>query len=531
MQPVARGVVRGGSAIVGRTPDLTVADFRLTSVCDPVTITDMVNPASAHVQRVLLVAAVTGLCGTVLFSVAWYRAVARRLPPVESLGEEARRQLTNELVAASPGIFQPALTNPLIGYTLKPNQRVEAWNDVFFANSLGYRAGFVEKRPGTCRVVFVGDSWTFGLGVSEAKAFPRQLEGLARRHGAHDVEAWSLALPGYNLLNEVAALETFADLLQPDAVVFCPTINDINSTQVVLPNGSLGHAGQLVDDFGSPVALELRSRIFDSHLFKERWRRVMSELARAERRLEARAVPSVVLFTGPWIASLAHRLAADAGLRSPYIVMPPALVGQRWLNPPPWRHPNPEAHLVYARMVYRALAPLLGWTELTESGEDADVPVHKGGSAGDWQRESDEALREQTARLLSFDFVPARRFRAQLGCGIDPRIGAMGRSGAVFLRRQPGSRTLMLELKRVVDDSSIYPLGLTVIIPSPSSGVTRRPTVAADGPPRQRFSVELPSDLGSATAIDVLIEADRVGVDSSGVVPWSVVVVRVWQEP
>jgi hypothetical protein len=382
------------------------------------------------------------------------------------------------------------------------------------------------------RVVFVGDSWTFGLGVSEAEAFPRQTESLARRHGAGEVEAWSLALPGYNLLNEVTALETFADLLQPDAVVFCPTINDINSSQVVLPNGSLGHAGQPLDDFGSPVVLELRSRLFDSHLFRERWRRAMSELARAEQRLRARGVPTVVFFAGPWIPSLAHRLVTDARLRSPYVVTPPEMTGSSWLNPPPWRHPNPEAHLEYARMVYRALAPRLGWAELTESGEGAEVPVHHLESSDrDWQRESDEALRERTARMLSFDFVPTRRSRAQLSCGIDQQTGVMRRAGAVFLRRQNGSRRIVLELRRVADESSIYPLGLKVTIPSASGGITRRLIVAAEGPSSQRFALELPSDLGSASAVDVLIEADRVGVDPSGLVPWSVVVVRVSQEP
>ena len=156
------------------------------------------------------------------------------------------------------------------------------------------------------------------------------------------------------------AVRHVVGLLQPDAVVFCPTINDINSSQVVLPNGSLGHAGQPLDDFGSPVVLELRSRLFDSYLFRERWRRAMSELARAEQRLQDRGVPTVVFFAGPWIPSLAHRLVTDAGLRSPYVVTPPEMTGPSWLNPPPWRHPNPAAHLEYARMVYRALSDMMG---------------------------------------------------------------------------------------------------------------------------------------------------------------------------
>ena len=63
-----------------------------------------------------------------------------------------------------------------------------------------------------------------------------------------------------------------------------------------------------------------------------------------------------------------------------------------------------------------------------------------------------EALREQTALLLGFDFVPARRARRQLGCGIDPDTGVMGPSGVVFLRRLAGSRKLVLNLRRLVDE-------------------------------------------------------------------------------
>jgi hypothetical protein len=311
---------------------------------------------SPHLVRVLLVAASTGLCGSAVLGIAWYRTKNAPLPRIELLTEAERRRLTDKLMAVSPGIFTPALANPVIGYTLKPHETVEAWNDTFVANSLGYRSGPVEKEAGRFRVVFVGDSWTFGLGVSEAQAFPHQVQALARLREAStaQVEAWSLALPGYNLLNEVAALETYADLLHPDAVVYCPTLNDINSSQTVLPNGSLGHAGQRVDDFGCPVALELRSRVFDSHLCRERWRRAMVTLGESARRFEARGVPTVVFFVGPWHEAFAHCLVAEAEIDSPYVITPPKLAAPEWTNPPPWRHPTPQAHELYARMVYRA---------------------------------------------------------------------------------------------------------------------------------------------------------------------------------
>jgi hypothetical protein len=483
---------------------------------------------------VLLAAATLGLCGSVVFGVAWYRARGVRSLGIESLGEAERRRLTEELMAISPGIFEPALGNPAIGYTLKPGQRVDAWNDTFVANSLGYRSGPVEKAAESVRVVFVGDSWTFGLGVSEAQAFPRQVQDLARDHSGstRPVEAWSLALPGYNLLNEVAALETFADQLQPDAVVFCPTINDINSSQTVLPNGSLGHAGQVIDDFGCPAALELRSRVFDSHLYRGRWRRAMAVLGESARKFEARGVPSVVFFVGPWTPAFAHALVAEAGIDSPYLVTPPELAAPQWTNPPPWRHPTPAAHQLYARMVYRALAQQLDWAELEASGSVATVAVHRREAGGDRRpRESDEALRRETARQLVDEFVAGSGSRGQLACGIDPVSGVMGRSAAVFLRRRPQSGRLVVRLRRWVESSFVYPLVVKVTVPSEGGGTCTHLVVPDDGPAERDFAVDVPADLGSRAAIDVLLEAERVGLDPKGSVPWSVAVVRVRQAP
>jgi hypothetical protein len=106
----------------------------------------------------------------------------------------------------------------------------------------------------------------------------------------------------------------------------------------------------------------------------------------------------------------------------------------------------------------------------------------------------------------------------------------MARGGAVFLRRREGSRRLVVELRRVAEGSSVYPLDVTVTVPSAGGGVVERLSVPANGPATQRFTVGLPADLGAAAAVDLLLEADRVGVEPGGTVPWSVVVVRVAQE-
>ena len=143
--------------------------------------------------RLLLALAVAGLTGCVLFAVLWWRASGTGL---ESLSPQERQDLLEEALEISPGIYRPAYFAPGLGYTLVPDREIEAWGTRVAANDLGFRSPPSAKPAGTTRVLFVGDSWTFGLGVEAEEAFPARLAELARESAGGDVQAWSLALPG-----------------------------------------------------------------------------------------------------------------------------------------------------------------------------------------------------------------------------------------------------------------------------------------------------------------------------------------------
>ena len=172
-----------------------------------------------------------------------------------------------------------------MGYTLAPNAQVRAWRDSFVTNELGYRTGPVVKEPGTFRVLFVGDSWTFGMGVTETESYPKVFERLAASHAGLErkVEAWSLALPGYNTLNELAALWFYFDRLEPDLVVVSPTRNDNHSTRVVLPGGSLASELAEPDLFGEPHTITYRSPSVASHRFESGCANFLLETERVSR--------------------------------------------------------------------------------------------------------------------------------------------------------------------------------------------------------------------------------------------------------
>lgn len=77
------------------------------------------------------------------------------------------------------------------------------------------------------RVVFLGDSHTYGLYLSEQESFPAQLEQLWNAAGsAPQMEAVNLGYPGTNSSRILKSLPAVIDKLKPDVIVVLVGIND-----------------------------------------------------------------------------------------------------------------------------------------------------------------------------------------------------------------------------------------------------------------------------------------------------------------
>jgi hypothetical protein len=80
----------------------------------------------------------------------------------------------------------------------------------------------MEPTPGTVRILFLGDSVTFGLGVAEEDSYPRVIEALlngSRTDSRASVEVLNSAIPGYNTIQELAQLRELGLAFQPQLVV------------------------------------------------------------------------------------------------------------------------------------------------------------------------------------------------------------------------------------------------------------------------------------------------------------------------
>ena len=95
-------------------------------------------------------------------------------------------------------------------------------------NARGYRDLERETpRPaGVRRLVCLGDSFTWGVGVLFDDTWPQRVERLLARERGERWEAVNLAEPGLNTVQEAAKLAAEGFTYQPDAVVLAYVLND-----------------------------------------------------------------------------------------------------------------------------------------------------------------------------------------------------------------------------------------------------------------------------------------------------------------
>lgn len=112
---------------------------------------------------------------------------------------------------------------------LKPHleeYRPEGWlvSTRVTSNSQGLREREIplEKPPGEFRILCIGDSWTFGLGVDAEKAFPRQLEEyLSRKYPGRSLRVINAGIPACQYSQGFLMLKQVGMAYDPDLVLSC----------------------------------------------------------------------------------------------------------------------------------------------------------------------------------------------------------------------------------------------------------------------------------------------------------------------
>jgi lysophospholipase L1-like esterase len=115
--------------------------------------------------------------------------------------------------------------DPDIVYELIPGAAGLAFKTEVKVNSLGFRSPEPDRRDGVRRVLFLGDSITFGSELPAGSAWPELLAArLELRDARFDVQ--NLALSGYDGVQELAVFERHGLALAPELVIVGYCLND-----------------------------------------------------------------------------------------------------------------------------------------------------------------------------------------------------------------------------------------------------------------------------------------------------------------
>jgi lysophospholipase L1-like esterase len=136
-----------------------------------------------------------------------------------------------------PARWEGALLIETMHY--QPIPRVLLRHTPYCVEFTNNRSGFrgrdftAERAPGSFRVVVLGDSFTYGVGVADAETLPAQLESILSQHsGDFDVEVINLGEPGIETARELAHLRKHREL-RPDVVVLAYVLNDASRAEGV----------------------------------------------------------------------------------------------------------------------------------------------------------------------------------------------------------------------------------------------------------------------------------------------------------
>jgi len=177
-----------------------------------------------------------------------------------------------QMVSASTGIWD-SHPDADVGRVLQPSLEARIYqNAAVSSNRFGMREFDYEmpKPEGTVRVVLLGDSFIFGLGVEAEQRLGVWLKrALDARKGSRgrDVEVLHLGCSSWNLVAESSFLRRQLSVLQPDLVLHVSVSNDLGDTSGVRGMGAMGrfvprrpsHADTMIKQQFSRWALDARA--------------------------------------------------------------------------------------------------------------------------------------------------------------------------------------------------------------------------------------------------------------------------------
>lgn len=158
-------------------------------------------------------------------------------------------------------------------YELLPDSKVKIQGKEFVINSWGFRdKKYRRRKVNKTRIIFVGDSITYGWRVALEDTYHKQIERLLYNRG-YDVDVMGMGIPGYNTIQEYYLIKETALAFKPDILLLQIAPNDFERT-VSVKSYREGKKLTLIPyhDFSIPFVIKKTKLTYflmrNSHLFK-----------------------------------------------------------------------------------------------------------------------------------------------------------------------------------------------------------------------------------------------------------------------
>ena len=124
--------------------------------------------------------------------------------------------------------LRPGFSGLYDGYTV----RLPVTNITINSDGFRDKEYPIEKPDKTFRIITLGDSFMFGLGVELEDSYPKQLEAMLNKNSPIKYEVLNFGVPGYNTKQEVEMLNEKGLKYSHDAVIIGYLGNDIEDSQL-----------------------------------------------------------------------------------------------------------------------------------------------------------------------------------------------------------------------------------------------------------------------------------------------------------
>ena len=229
--------------------------------------------------------------------------------------------------------YSKFLPDPELIWVLKPNWNGFEFNDVpVHHNSLGLRGP--EPAPpgpdGPLRVLFVGDSVTYGHNLPAAATIPRRLQEHLQARTRRPIEVINAGVPGYSTFQEAIQIRRHGETLAPGLILLGFCLNDVTERYTSL--AAFGGPRYFMLDVDTAAGLSWVQRIWLASATRESVVRLVRSAARRGEAYRLRALweepdsPEIVEAWRTVLDEIDSAAQEAAGLDVPLavVIYPPA---------------------------------------------------------------------------------------------------------------------------------------------------------------------------------------------------------------